>query len=303
MGRCHPGWHSSSSSHAFDGNHEALPGVFLPIPRIAGTRSSFSSFLAGAPQPEVRNDVKNRVAEFATLDREKELRATVFGAGEREFEEHGGESQVAYSDDQDSPGSAEESASVMGAGLGPMDAPTSLPKVHRVVKVSHVAPAPDVQMVNDGGSHVAVKHTHLTLDRHGEQPSMHHDASHFSKNSSSSSAGSLQRRPEHEREGPGTLHDPDAVEEVDDAPVATIIVNKADDKGIHLLPVLGGLIAVSAQLYLWGNVFVTLCKPGRVALPPEQPAPPRATPPAAASRFSGASGQPAASSLSSASAP
>jgi hypothetical protein len=42
-----------------------------------------------------------------------------------------------------------------------------------------------------------------------------------------------------------------------------IIINNDKERGIQPVALAGGLLAIFAQAYLWGNVFVTLFKPQR----------------------------------------
>lgn len=76
------------------------------------------------------------------------------------------------------------------------------------------------------------------------------------------------------------------------APVGTVILNDVEDKGYHVVPVLGAGVAMFGQLYMWGSVFITLCKPARSVAASAVPEPPRPGQPAPTATFSGASGQP-----------
>merc|ERR1712118_613502 len=54
--------------------------------------------------------------------------------------------------------------------------------------------------------------------------------------------------------------------DIQQAPTGTVILKSQPDNSMHLLPVVGGTVAIFSQLYLWGNVFVALCKPGHFRL-------------------------------------
>lgn len=66
--------------------------------------------------------------------------------------------------------------------------------------------------------------------------------------------------------GGGQAHQQDADNNSDrSSPHPVIIINEEADSKYQAATVAGGLIAIFAQAYLWGNVFVTLFKPQRRA--------------------------------------
>jgi hypothetical protein len=146
------------------------------------------------------------------------------------------------------------------------------------------------EVVQDGSGHTSVKeihHKHHDSTGHhhsGKHPhqgagAMNHNGKHGNEEVSRPDDRSNERsndRTEAERQNGKDAHPRDAdsqtqnahtrtEEEPDSHPVILISVQHKDD-GFHPTAVVGGLIAIFAQAYLWGNVFTTLFKPQRRAV-------------------------------------
>lgn len=315
------------------------PDRALMVPPSSLPRSSFSSFLSaprleGEPLAAELPDLDSALlpplgsakGSMLDLDGTGPVVELGDGSGSDLVQLH---EQMDNSLDETSPESIEDAASVMD----PLDVSLGAPKIGKGAPASGVlehwsfegSDGEGAQLLTDGEGNATSEHTDHHQPSHHElkQPS-HHE--HHNKHETHDSQGSsLQRhagqkrqarqKEEHEPSGQQQHHNADSVGDEDvmknedrEPPVGTIIMSNPEDKGFHVIPVVGGLIAVFGQLYLWGNVFVTLCKPGRSASPPQAPPPtpmpgPAQGPPpqsslasgASASRFSGASGQPGAS--------
>lgn len=215
-----------------------------------------------------------------------------------------------------------------GANVGPMMGAG----VGRSQTVEWNVPGPDghgIQMTTDGDSNTETSHSHGD-DHHsgpthdGDKHGDHHDDSAAARQDSHGSQGSKgSSHDSNHGHGSGKEHHSDdrhgrdaeprgrgSPEGSQDSGHAVIIVNTdGKDKSYHPVQVAGGMVAVFAQLYLWGTVFVTLFKnprrnlesvdtvrPGagnpqgqqRQDQPPTSPAS-RGQP---AQTFTGASGQP-----------
>lgn len=283
-------WHAGrAQNHFLDRGFQPELGWLAPPLRLSRASSSFSSFLSagdsdladGWPGPQAALLPEGGlpvygVPRLAATDREAQ-----FAEAEPEIAEVDGKEPIEIRDadlsegpDLSSPGTAPGSAvleywSVSGPnGEG-------------------------AQLLTDGEGHSEMSHT-----VHEEHQDHHasHSSHHGSHQDAADHEGLLRAR--HEK------HISDHRGQGEGAPVATIIMNNDEEKGYHLVPVVGGLIAVFGQLYFVGQCFVTLFKPNRspsATLLTEQP---RSDTGAAqrlesqqgqAGSFSGASGRPGAS--------
>lgn len=186
---------------------------------------------------------------------------------------------------------------------------------------------PGIQMTTDGDSSTETNHSHgddhhsgpsHDGDKHGDHHNNHSAGSNDSHggqgskgSAHDSSHGHGSGKEHHSDDRHGSNAEPRGRPEASqDSGHAVIIVNTdGKDKSYHPVQVAGGMVAVFAQLYLWGTVFVTLFKsprrnlesvdtvrPGANTAQAQQrqeqsPASP-ASPGQPVQTFSGASGQP-----------
>lgn len=294
--------------------HNLAPLWPLSALRFPRTRSSFNSFLSGtaasftetlpAPHDQAFGlpeygvptlgpsgaDVKLSDADAMVADME---------AGDQY--EPVGESA---SPDMADPDSSADSASGMSLSFGSVGAAHGLPKMTGSASSTGVlefwsttgASGGGAKLLTDGdGGERAVPHTSAHQEHYQEKIPSHnpHDDSKAHINADHASPVKARQVDQHPGQESATHADQDSHAETrDDEAVETVIMNNVEDKGMHLVPFLGGLVAVFGHLYLWGTVFVTLCKPARAA----SPAPPavQSGQPSAAgvSTFSGAAGRP-----------
>lgn len=121
----------------------------------------------------------------------------------------------------------------------------------------------------DEGSH-SNRDAH-TAAHHQDEEKHHSAGQHDQDHRDEQNQRDQDKREDRDGHDQSNRRDQDRDDERDDdtddrnPPRPVIIISDPKDKGYQPVAVVGGLIAIFAQAYLWGNVFVTLFKPTRRA--------------------------------------
>jgi len=165
------------------------------------------------------------------------------------------------------------------------------------------------QLLTDGTGQVLAKSVHKNTS-HSNLPIAsvvsHHNHMHSGHAEHHATQKVTHQERNHDAANSGDSHDShdrQPQQEEDSGPVAKIIVSE-EENTFQPIALVGGVTAIFAQMYLWGNVFTTLFKSQRAEfdMSPRQQSQPRASSEQVQSRspapapqavaFSGASGRP-----------